>query len=149
MAVEKKTIMDHYPLPVYNYKVTIDGVAEGMSFSEVSGLEIEHEYVHYKHGFSWVMGDYLVRGQRKPINVSLKRGIIQHRSFLHDWLRSEEKKDIRIDLCNENGVPIVSWEVFRALPFKLNAPSFSVNSNDVAIENLDLIAHDLKLIHHE
>jgi len=146
MAKNKQTIIDSYPLPTYNYKVVIDGV--GMSFSEVSGLQIEHEQILYKHGFSWLMGGYLLRGQRKPINVSLKRGIIQHRSFLYDWIKTTQKRDVLIDLCDEEGQPIVSWQINRALPLKLDAPSFNVDSNDVAVESLDLIAHDLKIIHH-
>lgn len=149
MAVSKQTIVESYPLPVYNYRVIIDGITAGMSFSEVSGLEIDYDQVLYRHGFSWVMGDYLIRGQRKPIRVSLKRGIIQQRSYLYDWLKSEQKKNMRIDLCDEEGIPTVSWEIYRALPLKLDAPSFNANTSDVAIESLDLVAHDLKLIHHD
>lgn len=146
MAKNKQTIIDSYPLPAYNYKVIIDGV--GMSFTEVSGLQIEHEQILYRHGFSWLMGDYLIRGQRKPINVSLKRGIIQQRSFLYDWIKTEQKRDVLIDLCDEEGLPIVSWQINRALPLKLDAPSFNVNSDDVAVESLDLVAHNLTIIHH-
>ncbi len=149
MATDKNTIIQQYPLPVYNYQVSIDGIEEGMSFSEVSGLEMDYEHVLYRHGFSWVMGDHLIRAQRKPINVSLKRGVVKNRRFLYDWLRAEDKKNISIALCDETVTPIVSWEVYRALPIKMNAPSFNASTNDVAIESLDLIAHDIKLTHHE
>jgi len=149
MATDKNTIIQQYPLPVYNYQVHIDGIEEGMSFSEISGLEMDYDHVLYRHGFSWIMGDHLIRAQRKPINVSLKRGVAKNRRFLYDWLRKEDKKNINIALCDEGGIPIISWEVYRALPIKLNAPSFSASTNDVAIESLDLIAHDLKLTHHD
>ncbi|WP_298548727.1 phage tail protein [uncultured Aquimarina sp.] len=149
MAVDKKKIIQDYPLPVYNYQVSIDGIDEGMSFSEISGLEMDYDHVLYRHGFSWIMGDYLIRAQRKPISVSLKRGVVKNRKYLYDWLRSENKRDINIALCDESFTPVVSWEVYRALPIKLNAPSFSASTNDVAIESLDLIAHNIKLIHHE
>ncbi len=149
MAIDKNTIIQQYPLPVYNYQVSIDGIEEGMSFSEVSGLEMDYEHILYRHGFSWVMGDHLIRAQRKPINVSLKRGVVKNRRFLYDWLRAEDKKNISIALCDETVTPIVSWEVYRALPIKMNAPSFNASTNDVAIESLDLIAHDIKLTHHE
>ena len=148
MATDKQRIIETYPLPAYNYRVIIDG-SEVMSFSEVSGLEIDYEHVLYRHGFSWLMGDYLIRAQRKPINVSLKRGVARQRKYLYDWLKSEYKKDIRIELCDENGLAVVSWDVSRALPLKLDAPSFSATAGDAAIESLDLIAHDLKLTHHE
>lgn len=148
MATDKQRIVESYPLPAYNYRVIIEGNA-AMAFSEVSGLEIDYEHVLYRHGFSWAMGDYLIRAQRKPINVTLKRGVVKQRSYLYDWIKSEYKKDIRIELCDENGVAVVSWDVSRALPFKLDAPSFSASTSEVAIESLDLIAHDLKLTHHE
>ncbi|MHA7056527.1 phage tail protein [Aquimarina sp. M1] len=149
MAIDKNTIIQQYPLPVYNYQVRIDGIEEGMSFSEISGLEMDYDHVLYRHGFSWIMGDHLIRAQRKPINVSLKRGVAKSRRFLYDWLRREDKKNISIALCDESGKPIVSWEVYRALPIKLHAPSFSASTNDIAIESLDLIAHDIKLTHHD
>lgn len=148
MAVDKQTIIENYPLPTYNYQVVIDD-SEMFSFSEVSGLEIDYDHVLYRHGFSWETGDYLIRTQRKPINISLKRGVAKTRKFLYEWLKYGDKKNIRIDLCDEKGEAIVSWSVFRALPFKLDAPSFNANSSDVAIESLDLIAHDLTLTHHE
>lgn len=148
MATEKANISASYPLPVYSYRVIIDG-SETMSFSEVSGLEIEHEHVLYRHGFSWSMGDYLIRAQRKPINITLKRGVARKRSNLYNWLKSADKRDIRIELCDEKGVAMVSWDVFRALPIKLDAPSFNASTNDTAIESLNLIGHDLILTHHE
>lgn len=100
-----------------------------MSFSEVSGLEIDYDHVLYRHGFSWAMGDYLIRGQRKPINVTLKRGITRNRDYLYKWLKGAYEKDIRIELSDEEGVALVSWDVYRALAIKLTAPSFTANSN--------------------
>ncbi|KZS40933.1 hypothetical protein AWE51_24340 [Aquimarina aggregata] len=148
MATDKQKIIEDYPLPVYNYRVIING-SETMSFSEVSGLEIDHEHVMYKHGFSWVTGIHLIRGQRKPINVTLKRGLVSKRKDLYDWIKAGEKKDIRIELCDETGTAAVSWDISRALPFKMDAPSFSVSTNDIAIESLDLIAHDLRITHNQ
>ena len=146
MATKKQDIIDNYPLPAYNYQVIIDGL-ETMSFSDVSGLEVDHEHVLYRHGFSWIVGDHLIRAQRKPINVTLKRGVVKSRSYLYDWIKSGDKRDIRIELCDESGLAVVSWEVSRALPFKLDAPTFSASASEVAIESLDLIAHDLNIKH--
>lgn len=148
MATSSADIGASYPLVVYNYKVIVDN-SETMSFSEVSGLEIDYEHILYRHGFSWLMGDHLIRAQRKPINVTLKRGVTKQRKFLYDWVKSADKKDVKIELCDESGSAIVSWDVTRALPLKLNAPAFNANSNQVAVESLTLIAHDLKLTYHE
>jgi len=148
MATSKTTIADTYPLPVYSYNVTVDG-NRMMAFSTVSGLSIDHDHVLYRHGLSWKMGDLLIRAQRKPVNVTLKRGITKHRKELYDWLKQGEKKDIKIELCDESGNAIVTWKVIRALPLKLDAPTFNAGLNEVAIESMSLIAHDLEITHHE
>ena len=147
MATDKATIVQDYPLPVYNYMVII-GENEVVSFSEVSGLMIDYDHLHYRHGMSWMTGDHLIRTQRKPINVTLRRGISQNRKYLFEWLQSADKRNIRIDLCNELHEPLVSWEVSKALPIKMDAPAFNASSSEVAIETLELIAHNLTLTHH-
>lgn len=146
MATNKKKIRENYPIPVYNYRVTING-NQIMSFSEVSGLEIDHDHVLYRHGFSWLVGDHLIRGQRKPINITLKRGVVRRRSDLYDWIKQGDKKNIRIELCDEAELGIIIWEITRALPYKLDAPAFNASTSEVALESLDLIAHDLRIIH--
>ncbi|UII24672.1 phage tail protein [Fulvivirga maritima] len=148
MAVNKASITDEYPIPAYNYQVSIAG-ENTMAFSEISGLEIQHEHVLYRHGFSWVIGDNLIRGQRKPINITMKRGVVKNRSYLYDWMQKADKRDVKIDLCDEKGEPLVSWEVSRALPYQLDAPTFSASANEVAVEKVNLIAHDLKMNYHQ
>lgn len=150
MATTKSAIKSSYPLPVYNYRVTIG--KDTLGFSEVSGLSIEYEPVTYKHGMSFWMGNKIIPGMRQPSKLTLKRGIAKSSSFLASWLSDAynnpfkiSKKDILIDLCDETGTPVVRWTVVGALPTKLDAPTFDANSNDVAIETLELVAHEIKV----
>lgn len=155
MAQDKESIKSTYPLPIYNYRVTlyVDGEAEVMGFAEVSGLVMEYEPVTYKHGLSFVMGSKIIPGMKKPLQITLKRGVVKGNSYLKDWISntysdpfySSAKRDVVIDLCDETAVPLVRWTVQGALPIKLEAPTFDANSNDVAIESLELIAHGLKI----
>ena len=133
-----------YPLLAYNFRVVVDD-SETMAFSEVSGLNIEHDHLLYRHGFSWLMGDHLIRQRRKPINVTLQRGVSKHRAYLYDWIQKGDKRNIRIELCDESGSAVVTWNISRALPLKLDAPQFNASSNTVAIQRLDLVAHDLRV----
>ena len=66
-----------YPLPAYNYRVTIlqDGASLVLSFAEVSGLSMEYEPVTYKHGLSFVMGVKIIPGMRQQTKLTLKRGV--------------------------------------------------------------------------
>ena len=149
MATTVDDIKNNYPLPVFYYLVTIDG-NDAIAFSEVSGLAIEYETITYKDGLSYKNGAKHMPGMGTPVNLTLKKGIVKSDSYLFDWintikLNTVEKRDVRIDLLNENGEPTVTWTVKDAFPKKLDAPSFNATSNEVAIESLELMASNLKI----
>ena len=153
MALNQDQIKASYPLPVYNYKVTIGAVT--MGFAEVSGLSVDYEPVTYKHGMSFVMGAKIIPGMRQPIKLTLKKGVIPGSGFLSDWFQSayadpfkSALKDLLVDLCDETGKAVVRWKIQGALPIKLDAPTFDANSNDVAIETLELVAHAIQVDYH-
>ena len=155
MPDDKEDIKASYPLPVYNYRVTIhdggDPVVAG--FSEVSGLNVEYEPVTYKHGLSFLLGNKIIPGMRQPIRITLKRGIVRERGSLQKWFDKtysdpfymEAKRDIVIDLCDEAGEAVVRWKVRKALPVKMDAPAFDADSNDIAVETMELVAADVQV----
>ncbi|MEM0999650.1 MAG: phage tail protein [Bacteroidota bacterium] len=151
MATDRNTIADAYPIPVYNYRVTVG--AQTLAFSEVSGLTREHEKVVYRDGMSFLMGYYILRGQQSEITVTMKRGVVKGDDALYDWvdftflerLFSSYKKDILIDLCDETGAPMIRWKLKKAIPLKLEAPSFSADSNEVAVETVELVAQGMDI----
>ena len=64
---------------------------------------------------------------------------------LYNWISTTtinqiQKKDIYVRLLDEAGDAVISWKVFNAFPTKLDAPSFDANSNDVAVESMELMA---------
>ena len=139
------------PLAVYNFRVTIGH--ETHAFKEVSGLSMEFQTITYKHGLSWREGARQWPGMPGEVKLSLKRGIVKQRSLLLDWIKTVrlnkvKKRDITIDLCDEEGTPVVSWKVHNAFPTKMDVPSFDAGSNEVAMESLDLIANRLEVIYH-
>ena len=158
MALEKSDIKSTYPLPSYNYRVTILHETEAVviSFTEVSGLSLDYEPITYKHGLSFLTGVQIIPGMPQPIRVTLKKGLVQGQDFLHRWIDStysmsllpSTPRDILIDLCDEAGQAVVRWTVQGALPVKLTVPTFDANSNDVAIETLELVAHGLQIDYH-
>lgn len=153
MALTKKEITTSYPLPVYNYRVEIGG--EVVGFSEVSGLSVGYETTTYTE--SMLDGGSSPRwmhmpAQSKSATVTLKKGVVTGVSVaaLFDWINSIQlnridKKDIYIRLCDETGTAVVSWKVLNAFPTKLDAPSFTANSNDVAIESMELMADKVEV----
>jgi phage tail-like protein len=136
-----------YVLPVYNFRVEIGG--DAVSFSEVSGLSIECETTTYKEsrraGNKPGPSVFHMPTQANPINLTLKKGVARTDSIktLYSWINSVainqvEKKDISVKLCDEEGKPVISWKVVNAFPTKLDGPTFDANSNDVAVESMEL-----------
>lgn len=174
MAVSQAEIKKRYPLPAYNYRVTIlpasvqaipggtslalaSGIATVISCTEVSGLKMELDTVTYRHGFSFLTGMHIIPGLTRELNLSIRKGVTIGGQYLSDWMNLSyplllpkpfgllRKRDLLIDLCDENGMPVVRWTVVRAMPVKLEAPAFKADSGEVAFEQLDLIAQGLKV----
>ncbi|PTL78091.1 phage tail protein [Vitiosangium sp. GDMCC 1.1324] len=154
MALSKSEIKAAYPLPAYNYRVEIAGVAVG--FSEVTGLSIKRETTTYKESptAGGAPGPVVMHmpAQLSHVTISLKKGIVRTQSIatLYRWLSTTqinqvEKKDVYVRLCDENGEAVVSWKVLNAFPTKLDAPSFTANSNDAAIETMELMADSITI----
>jgi phage tail-like protein len=149
-TVTKDDIAANYPLPVYSYKVDIDG--ETVAFSEVSGLNLSFETTTYKESLydGQTQGGPNVMAmpaQLSEVKVTLKKGLVKAKSMpvLYDWLNTTalnkiDKKDIVVSLCDESGAPVVTWTVKNAFPNKLDMPTLDTNSNDVAIETMELTA---------
>jgi phage tail-like protein len=154
MAISQADVKATYPLPVYNYKVNIG--QDTIAFSEVSGLSITYETTTYKES-STEPGQvsprrYYMPAQITGPTITLKKGLVPAKSqpALYDWINSVkinqiEKKDIVVSLCDETGKAVVSWTVINAFPTKLDAPSFDANSNDVAIESMELMADNITI----
>jgi phage tail-like protein len=90
--------------------------------------------------------------QATNTTLTLKKGLVPAKSqaALYDWINSIQlnqviKKDIVISLCDETGTAMVTWSVNNAFPTKLDVPSFDSNSNDVAIESMELMADGLTI----
>lgn len=155
MSDNKTAIKTNYPLPAYNYRVTImDGErTETVGFSEVSGLSMGYEPVTYKDGFSFIMGHDIIPGMAKPVSLSLKKGLTRNGDYLQKWLEKSyqepysngAKRDVLIDLCDEAGHPVIRWKLTAALPVRLDAPVFSAAANEVAIAAMELVGGRLKV----
>ena len=165
MAVTVDDIKKRYPLPVYNYRVSILNSGLGaiasdstlISCTEISGLNMEMETEIYRHGVSFITGFHIIPGMPKEVKLSIRKGVTQQGKYLSDWMKLSypyilpkplsltRKRDLLIDLCNEDGTPVVRWTVLKAMPIKWEAPSFKADTSEVAFEKLDLIAHELQV----
>jgi phage tail-like protein len=158
MADDKAHEKTTYPLPVYNYRVDIQGSGKSIAagFSEVTGLSLSYDPVTYKHGLSFLFGTATIPGMQQPVKVTLKRGVVKDGDLLQTWFENtyrnpfymERYRDIRISLCDEYQNAVIQWIVYQAMPIRLDAPNFNASANDVAVEALELTAKDLKVDFH-
>lgn len=152
MALSKNDIKTAYPLPSYNYRVEIAGAAVG--FSEVTGLSIKRDTTTYKESptAGGAAGPVVMRMPAQLTNptITLKKGVVRKGSVaaLYSWISAiqinqVDKKDVYVRLCDEKGDAVISWKIQNAFPTKLDAPSFTATSNDVAIETMELMADSI------
>jgi phage tail-like protein len=136
--------MSNYPLPVYHFIVEWGGSRIG--FTEVSGLDIFFEPIKYREGVSPVESSIKMPGLIKYNNITLKRGIVKGDNEFMEWMKTKqmntiERRDIVIKLLDEEHKPIITWKVHNAFPVRYSGPVLNSNSNEVAIEVLE-VAHE-------
>lgn len=147
MAQTKDVQKQFYPLPAYNFRVRIDETV--MSFAEVSGIGAEYDKVTYRHGLSFCEGEVITTFYYNSfITVTLKRGVVLGANplYFYDWLKQGDLRSIVVSLCSETGDPVISWEIAKAVPVKLQAPAFDAKTNEASIESVELAARSVALV---
>lgn len=136
--------MANYPLPKFHFQVEWGGTRIG--FTEVTGLTIENEVIEYREGSSPEYNKVKMPGMHKFGNITLKRGTFANDNEYFAWLNTVklntiERRDLIINLLNENHEPVVVYKVKQAWPVKIQAPDLKSDANEAAIESLEL-AHE-------
>lgn len=135
-----------YPLAAYNFRVNVDGAT--MRFAKVSGLQREYKTLTYRHGLSFIEGEQIARYFVDTyVPVTLVQGTVIGAKSLHEWLERPKPVALEVDLCDAEGTPVLAWRIAKALPVKLSAPTFDANTNEVAIDTLELRAAGITIVH--
>lgn len=129
------------PFLGFNFAVEIEGMVAG-GFSEVSGLQSEIEVKEYREGG---VNEYTHK-RAGPVkyssNIVLKRGVTDARA-LWDWYSKVmqgkiERQNVSILLLDSTGQEKLRWNFEKAYPVKWVGPDLRGNSNEVAVETLEL-----------
>lgn len=133
-----------YPLPVFHFSVDWGGTQ--ITFSEVTGLNIEVQPIEYRDGNNPDYSLTKMPGLKKYGNLTLKRGVFAGDNEYYAWLseiamNKIERRDIIISLLNEEHAPVMTWKVINAWPTKLTSPDLKANANEAAIETIE-VAHE-------
>ena len=133
------------PFASFAFRVEIDGI-EVFGFKEVSGLSNKTDIYEYQEGGENQYTHKLV-GQTTFSNIVLKHGIVLD-NFLTEWREQvingnikDALRDITIILLgkdNKNTKDDRSWRFYDVWPCKWEASTFEGQSNELAIETLEL-----------
>lgn len=118
----------------------------GNGFLEVGGLSIENEAIEYLYGSMPKEASVQMPGLRKCNRIVLKIRIIAGDTDFYNWINNiqhntVERRDVVIQLLNQNHAPVMVWKVQNAWPCKIQASDLKANANEAAIETIEL-AHE-------
>jgi phage tail-like protein len=133
-----------YPLPKFHFIVEWGGMK--ISFTEVSGLDMEIEVIEYREGSSPEYSKMKMPGLQKFSNITMKRGTFAGDTDYFKWfntvkMNTIERRNLTISLLNEEHAPVVVWQVKNAWPIKVQGTDLKADGNEVAIESIE-IAHE-------
>lgn len=138
------------PLAGLRYGVEIQGVISGW-FTECNGLSLKRGTLPHKEGGVNDRVHYLP-GRVEQSNITLKRGMIsgENASKLWDWFNAGlydckvERHNISIILYSSDLTEVRRWNLTDAYPVKWSGPDFKSDSNQVAIETLEIVYHGIE-----
>lgn len=133
-----------WPIPKFHFSVEWAGTSIG--FQEVTGLEMETQFIEYRAGDSPLYVTQKIPGLKKHGSITFKKGVYQGDSTFWDWFSDvqanpERREDINISLLDEEGNPVVTWAVNNAFPIKISGPDLKSDANEIAIESIE-VAHE-------
>ncbi len=88
--------------------------------------------------------------KQKPATITLRKGMIRGEDTLYQWIHNHWVNTVlpmTISLCDEEGNPLIYWDIKRAVPVRLSAPAFNAEANEVAIQSMEVFAKDIKIIY--
>jgi phage tail-like protein len=140
--------MAEYPVPKFHFQVEWGGTKLG--FSEVTGLAVETQPIEYRDGIMPEYSKIKMPGMQKYGNITLKRGVFKKDNEFYTWwnsvkLNTIERRDIIINLLNEEHQPVMTWKVKNAWPTKVQSTDLKADGNEVAIESLEIVHEGLTM----
>ncbi len=139
-----------WPLPKFYFNIDL-GDGKKLGFSEISGLESDIKPIEYRHGDSKVFSTLKMPGLRSVGNVKLKKGVFTQDSIFWKWydesqLNIIKRRTVVISLLDEKATPKMTWTLTNAWPTKMTGTDLKSDSNEVAIEELELAYETLSVI---
>ncbi len=134
------------PYRAYNFKLMIQGVAEG-HFTEVSGLDVRVHAIPYREGGT----GQVVHQLPGPVDygsVTLRYGLTAS-TELWNWFLTAvrgkvERRNVSIVMVDADGATeVLRWNLVNAWPSRWTGSPLDAMGREVAIESLTLVFETL------
>ncbi len=131
----------------FRFYIEIEGIIKGW-FTECSGLSVERELFEYKEGG---VNNYVHKlpVRTKYTNLTLKHGLANDE--LWKWYDKGsydglvERHNVSVLLFNGDKTQVKRWDLVDAFPVKWVGPELKADSNQSAIETLEIAHHGLTM----
>jgi phage tail-like protein len=135
-----------WPLPKFKFEVDFGTGLNGISFQEVSGMDVESQVIEYRAGNSPVFSTVKMPGIAKYGNVTMKKGVFVNDNSFINWqkeimMNTIKRRTVLIKLLDEEGALIMQWQLNNAWPRKITSTNLKSDGNEVAVETIE-IAHE-------
>ena len=140
------------PLRQFRYRLEINNI-EQAGFAEIAGGDLSTDPIEYRDGDETTTVRKL-NGFNEYGNLTLKRGITDS-TELADWHQlvvdestplDDARRTVVIRVQNEAGEDKAAFEVTKAWPCKYDPSDFNAETNEVAIDTLELCNEGIKRI---
>ncbi len=137
-------MVDYYPPWGFYFKVVFDFSQDknDVRFQSVSGLSVEYDFESFKEGGENRF-EHKLPVRTKYADLVLKRGLLTDSSVINWVLDAFQNRiftpaGITVNLMNERGEPLQSWNVVHAIPKKWLVSDFNASENGIVVETMEL-----------
>jgi phage tail-like protein len=137
-------MVDYYPPWGFYFRVVFDISQDknDLRFQSVSGLSVEYDFESFKEGGENRF-EHKLPVRTKYADLVLKRGLLTDSSVINWVLNAFQNRifkpaDITVNLMNERGEPLQTWNVVHAIPKKWLVSDFNANENGIVVETMEL-----------
>jgi phage tail-like protein len=134
------------PYRAYNFKLIIQGVAEG-HFVECTGMSVSVHAIRYQEGGGNVV--HRIPGPTEYGDITLRYGLTSSPD-LWNWFRASaegqvDRRNVSIVMLDTDGATeVLRWNLVRAWPSQWRGAPLDALGREVAIESLTLVYESLE-----
>ena len=135
-----------WPMPKFRFEVDLGPDLQGVSFQEVSGMDVENQILEFRKSNSKLFSTEKMPGIVKYGNVTMKRGVFANDNTFWNWhkeisMNTIKRRTVLIKLLDEKGTVMMQWQLDNAWPTKITSTDLKSDGNEVAVDTLE-IAHE-------